>query len=235
MGILERISRLLRANVHAAIDKAEDPEKMLDQLIREAESAREAGHQQLVAVLADRNRMAAEAAHEEAISRKAMGQAETAARKGLDDLAREALRRRQDAIEAAAVYNQQAEAQQLMVERLKSQLAHLDTKIRRMRQERDTLVARMKIAGAQKTFAEAARQVSITSLDGEFARQSRRIRQDEALAAASAELYADTLDGRLDALEDERIEAQLTSIKERLDMSDWSDERLDTVDLHALP
>jgi phage shock protein A len=217
MGILDRLSRLLRANVHAAIDKAEDPEKMIDQLIRDAESGREEGQKKLVLVMAERNRIAAEAANEEKIARKAMSQAEAAAKKGNDDLAREALRRRRDAVDAAEVYAQQAEAQQLMVERLKTQLSHVDTKLRRMRQERDSLVARKRIADAQQTFADAAKQISHQGIDSEYARMARRIRQDESIAEASMELYTDSLGGRLDALEDEQIEAQLATIKERLD------------------
>jgi len=238
MGIFDRLSRLLRANVHHQIDKAEDPEKMFDQLIREAESAREAGHQQLVAVMAERNRIAAEAASEEKIAQKSYRQAESAAKKGMDDLAREALRRRHDAIEAAEVYSQQSEAQQLMVERLKNQLSHLDVKIRRMRQERESLVARKRIADAQKTFADAARQVSIESIEGEFGRQARRIRQEESIAAATIELYADSLEGSLDALEDEQIEAQLVSLKLQVvgggeALPDGT--RAIPIDVHSLP
>jgi phage shock protein A len=190
---------------------------MIDQLIRDAEAGRAEGQKKLVLVMAERNRIAAEAASEEKIARKAMSQAEAAAQKGNDDLAREALRRRRDAIEAAEVYSQQAEAQQLMVERLKTQLAHVDTKLRRMRQERDSLVARKRIADAQRTFADAAKQASLQGIDSEYARMARRIRQEESIAEASIELYADSLAGRLDALEDEAIEAQLATIKERLD------------------
>jgi phage shock protein A len=218
VGILDRLSRLLRANVHAAIDKAEDPEKMLDQLVRDTEAGRAAGQQKLVAVMTERNRIAAEAANEERIARKALNQAETAAKKGNDNLAREALRRRHDAIEATEVYAQQAEAQQLMVERLKTQLSHVDTKLRRMRQERDSLVARARIADAQSAFADASKQISIQNIESEFARMARQVRRQEAYAGASIEMYEDSLEGRLDALEDEEIEAQLASIKERLDI-----------------
>jgi phage shock protein A len=190
-----------------------------------------------VAVMAERNRIAAEAANEEKIARKSLSQAEAAARKGLDDLAREALRRRRDALEAAEVYSQQAEAQQVMVERLKTQLSHVDTKIRRMRQERDSLVGRKRIADAQKTFADAARQVSIQSINSEFDRQARRVRQDESIAEASMELYADSLEGSLDALEDEQIEAQLASIKLQLESGEDAlpDKRPIPIDVHTLP
>ena len=125
-----------------------------------------------------------------------------------------------------------------MVERLKSQLSHLDVKIRRMRQERESLVARKRIADAQKTFAEAARQVSIESIEGEFARQARRIRQEESIAAATVELYADSLEGSLDALEDEQIEAQLVSLK--LQIGSGGEALPDgaqaiPIDVHSLP
>lgn len=236
MGIFDRLSRLLRANVHAAIDKAEDPEKMFDQILREAESARQAGQEQLVLVMAERNRIAAEAASEEKVARKTLVQAEAAARRGQDDLAREALRRRRDAVEAAEMYSQQAEAQQVMVERLKSQLGHVDAKIRRMRQDRDMLVARKRFAEAQTTIASASRQASLESIGSEFDRQARRILREESIAEASMEVYSDSLDGRLDALEDEEIESQLLSLKERV-VEDFAlaDGELSVLDVHSLP
>jgi phage shock protein A len=213
MAILDRLSLLLRANVHAAVDRAEDPEKMLDQLIRDAEAGRQAGQQQLVEVVTQRNRIAAEAAHEERLARKSLAQAETAVRNGNDDLAREALRRRHDAVEAAGLYSQQAEAQQLMVDRLKTQLGQIDTKLRRMRQERTSLSARKRAADAQTAVATAALKIGDGSVDGELARMGRRVRHSEAVAAASLELYSDTMSGRLDAFEDERVEAQLLALK----------------------
>ncbi len=213
MAILDRLSLLLRANVHAAVDRAEDPEKTLDQLIRDAEAGRQAGQLQLVEVVTQRNRIAAEAAHEEKLARKALAQAETAVRNGNDELAREALRRRHDAVEAAALYSQQAEAQQLMVDRLKTQLGQVDTKLRRMRQERTSLVARKRAADAQTAVATAALKMGDVTVEGELTRMGRRVRQSEAIAAASLEMYSDSLSGRLDAFEDERIEAQLMALK----------------------
>lgn len=215
MAILDRLSLLLRANVHAAIDRAEDPATMLDQLIRDVEAGRQAGQQQLLTVIAERNRLAAEAAHEEKIACKAMTQAESAVRSRNDELAREMLRRRRDAMEAVSVYTQQADAQQLMVERLRTQLTQIDTKLRRMRQERQSLVSRKRVADAQSAVASAAQQIARIDVDGEFQRVSRTVRHSEALALASIEVYADTLSGRLDALEDEQVEAQLLAIKER--------------------
>jgi phage shock protein A len=102
-----------------------------------------------------------------------------------------------------------------MVDRLKTQLGQIDTKLRRMRQERTSLIARKRAAEAQSAVASAALQLGDVNVEGEFARMGRRVRHSEAVAAASVELYSDTLSGRLDAFEDERVEAQLLALKGR--------------------
>ena len=145
MQIFDRLSLLLRANVNAAIDKAEDPATVLDQLIRDAESVRRAAEQQLLVAIAERNRIGAEAAHEENQAQRAMAIAESAVRNGEDERARGAFRRRNDAVDAANLFAQQANAQQLMVDRLKEQMGQVDSKLRHMRQERDSLVGRKRL------------------------------------------------------------------------------------------
>jgi phage shock protein A len=216
MQIFDRLSLLLRANVNAAIDKAEDPATVLDQLIRDAESVRRAAEQQLLVAIAERNRIGAEAAHEENQAQRAMAMAESAVRNSEDERARGALRRRHDAVDAANLFAQQANAQQLMVDRLKEQLSQVDSKLRHMRQERDSLVGRKRLADAQLAMATSVRQLGGVGIDQEIARMSRSVRVSEAAAAAAAELAAYTMDGRLDAREDAQVEAQLRSIKERV-------------------
>lgn len=216
MQIFDRLSLLLRANVNAAIDAAEDPEKVLDQLIRDAESVRKAAEQQLLVAIAERNRIGAEAAYEETQAQRASALAEAAVRKGDDDRARAALRRRHDAVDAANLFSQQVESQQLMVDRLKAQLSQVDSKLRHMRQERDSLVARKRLADAQLAMTASMQQIRGTSIDTELVRLGRAVRVTEARAAAAAELSAYSLDGRLDPDDDEQVEAQLRSIKEHM-------------------
>ncbi|MGD6027786.1 PspA/IM30 family protein, partial [Xanthomonas citri pv. citri] len=91
MQIFDRLSLLLRANVNAALNAAEDPEKVLDQLIRDAESVRKAAEQQLLVAISERNRIGAEAAFEEVQASKAMAIAEAAVRRGDNERARAAL------------------------------------------------------------------------------------------------------------------------------------------------
>jgi len=216
MQIFDRLSLLLRANVNAAIDAAEDPEKVLDQLIRDAQSVRKAAEQQLLAAISERNRIGGEAAFEETQASKAMATAESAVRRGDDDRARAALRRRNDAVDAANLFSQQGEALQLMVERLKVQLGQVDSKLRHMQQERDSLVARKRIADAQVAVTTSMQKIGGTAIDQEFTRLGRSVRVSEAKAAALAELSSYALDGRLDPDEDEQVEAQLHSLQQSM-------------------
>jgi phage shock protein A len=82
-----------------------------------------------------------------------------------------------------------------------------------MRQERTSLVARKRAADAQTAVATVALKMGEVSVEGELTRMGRRVRQSEAIAAASLEMYSDSLSGRLDAFEDERVEAQLMALK----------------------
>lgn len=215
MQIFDRLSMLLRANVNAAIDAAEDPAKTLDQLIRDAESVRASAQQQLLTAIAERNRLAAEAEHEETQATRASTLAERAVRSGDDERARAALRRRHDAAEAASLYTQQVDASQLMVDRLKTQLAQVDAKLRQMRQQRNALVARQRMADAQFAMATSMQRLNGHGLERELTRMGRAVRVREARADAATEVAAWTLDGRLDDDDDDHIESQLLALKQR--------------------
>jgi phage shock protein A len=148
MGIFDRISRLVRANVNDALDNAEDPEKMLDQLIRDmAEEIRRA-RSQVAAMIAQEKELAADKAEADRISREWQRRAELAVAQGKDDLAREALRRKRDSDENARIYDEQLTAQQHTVSRLKNQLQELENKYDQMESKRDAVVARSRRAKA---------------------------------------------------------------------------------------
>ena len=160
--------------------------------------------------------MGAEVAYEEAQARKANARAEAAVRRGDDERARAALRRRHDAVDAAQLFTQQLDAQQQMVERLKAQLRQVDSKLRHMRQERDSLVARKRLADAQLAMATSMQQLNGNGIESELTRLGRSVRVTEAHASAAAELSAYTLDGRLDPGDDEQVEAQLRALKQQV-------------------
>ena len=170
MGIFDRISRLVRANVNDALDNAEDPEKMLDQLIRDmAEEIRQA-RGQVAAMIAQEKELAADKAEAERMSAEWQRRAELAVAQSKDDLAREALRRKRDSDENARIYGEQLAAQQQTVSRLKNQLQELEAKHDQMESKRDALVARSRRAKAQQQVAETMGNLPTSDSAAEFER-----------------------------------------------------------------
>src|SRR5919199_404000 len=188
MGILDRVSRLLRANVNDALDNAEDPEKMLEQLIRDMSEEIRQARGQVAAMIAQEKELAADKSDADRQSAEWQRRAELAVAQGKDDLAREALRRKRDSDENGRIYGEQLAAQQQTVSRLKNQLQELENKYDQMESKRDALIARSRRAKAQQQVSETMGNLPASSASAEFERFERRIRTTEAKAAASEEL-----------------------------------------------
>ena len=216
MGILDRVSRLLRANVNDALDRAEDPEKMLDELLREMDSEIAQARGQVAAMIAQEKELAADKAEADRVSAEWQRRAEMAVDQGRDDLAREALRRKRDSDENARVYAEQLTAQQQTVSRLKNQLQDLENKSRQAESKRDALIARSRRAKAQQQVSETMSNLPESSASAEFERFERRIRTTEAKAAASEELAQVGFDDDFAALEqDFGVDDELAALKAR--------------------
>ena len=216
MGILDRMTRLLRANVNDALDRAEDPEKMLDELLREMGQEIRQARGQVAAMIAQEKELAADKAEADRISAEWQRRAELAVDQGRDDLAREALRRKRDADENAHVYGEQLTAQQQTVSRLKNQLQELEAKYRQSQSKRDALIARSRRARAQQQVSETMTTLPESSATAEFERFERRIRTSEAKAAASEELATVGLDDDFAELEqDFGVDDELAALKAR--------------------
>ena len=214
MGILDRMTRLLRANVNDALDRAEDPEKMLDELLREMGQEIRQARGQVAAMIAQEKELAADKAEADRVSAEWQRRAELAVDQGRDDLAREALRRKRDSDENARVYAEQLTAQQQTVSRLKNQLQELETKARQAESRRDALIARSRRAKAQQQVSETMSSLPESSAAAEFERFERRIRTTEAKAAASEELAQVGLDDDFAALEqDFGVDDELAALK----------------------
>jgi len=214
MGIFDRISRLLRANVNDALDSAEDPEKMLDQLVRDmAEEIRRA-RGQVAAMIAQEKELAADKAEGDRMSAEWQRRAEMAVAQGKDELAREALRRKRDSDENARVYGEQLTAQQQTVSRLKNQLQELENKYDQMESKRDALIARSRRAKAQQQVSESLGNLPASGAASEFERFERRVRTTEAKAAASSEMAELDDDDDFAALDrDMGVEDELSALK----------------------
>ena len=229
--ILGRIGQLLRANVNALLDSAEDPELMLEQLVRdysnnvreaEAAVAQTIGNLRL---LEDDQREATEAVREWtekalAASRKAdelraSGQAGEADR--FDNLARVALRRQLSYEDQARTLDEQVRQQRGFTDKLKDGLDKLRMKREELVRKRDELTSRSRMARAQVQVQQAVRDVSALDPTSELRRFEDRVRHEEALARGMEEVSAESIDdqfAQLAADDDEReVEARLAQLK----------------------
>ena len=213
MGILDRLSRLVRANVNDMIDSAEDPEKMLNQILRDMESAIPQARGQVQEMIAQEKLMEADRDQAQKLALEWGNKAQRAVAAGKDDLAREALRRKRDNEQNAQLYTEQLATQEQVVVKLKDQLRQLDAKYQATLSKRDTLLARARAAKATEQVARTLTTFSPTDPSADLERMERKIRSREAKAAAMVEMGSETLDAQFMELDDPDIEAELALLK----------------------
>jgi phage shock protein A len=221
MAILDRIAMVIRSNLNALINQAEDPEKMLDQIIIDMRQQLLEAKREVAVAIADEKRLAAQVEAGRAQVREWERRAELAVQRGEDDMAREALRRKAEQQQLAAGYQSQWEAQQASTTNLRQALRALSEKIDEAARKKNLLVARQKRAEAQKHIHEVMTGLSDTSAFEAFDRMAERVDQIEAQAAAtvelSQELSGETMEQRFKALEGPvDVEQELQALKARV-------------------
>jgi phage shock protein A len=217
MGILDRMSRLIRANINDFIDNSEDPEKMLNELLREMQASIREARQQVANMIAQEKQLEAELQNSQMDAREWERKAEAALKRDREELAREALRRKRDAEEISMVYASQLAGQEELTVKLRSQLKVLEQKYEEAESKRNLLIARHRSAQAQKRIAETFSSLPDMSAMGELERMEKRIIGDEAQAAAMQELEEDNIEWQFAELEaDEDVEDELLALKARL-------------------
>src|SRR6188474_911658 len=214
-SILGRIGQLVRANVNAMLDSAEDPEKMLDQLVRdftnniaEAEEAvaQTIGNLRLVEDDAKEARSAsvewgdkAAAASRRADQLRTEGNTAEADR--FDELAKIALRRQLSYEGQASTLETQAAQQTELVANLKDGLNKLRAKREELVQKRDELVSRAKMAAARTQVQQTLRNASVMDPTSDLSRFEERIRRQEAMARGMEEVNQSSLDDQFASLD----------------------------------
>jgi phage shock protein A len=217
MGILERTSQILRANINDLLNRAEDPEKLLNQILRDMEDALEKGQAQVAEQIAQEKMIQADLAAAKKKAEEWDKKAELAVSKGADDLAREALRRQADYAEQVEIYEKQLDVQQKAVQKLKADLAALESKYQDARRSKDALIARAKRAAAQKEIVGAAAKLSAVDYSSDLARMERRIQEQEARVAATEELKKTSVEEKFEQLgADDEVEKKLAALKQKL-------------------
>src|SRR3954471_3696333 len=184
MGILDRVSQLVRANVNEMLDRSEDPEKMINQILRDMQENIGEARKAVASMIAQEKELEIDLNQTQGLSVEWQKKAERAVAAGKDDLAREALRRKKDNDENAAVYQQQLTVQEQAVNKLKSQLQQLETKYQTTLSQRGALITRQRRAEAQKKVTSSLSTFSPMDPSADLERMERKIRTNEAQAAA---------------------------------------------------
>lgn len=218
MGILDRMSTILRANINAMLDQAEDPEKTLDQLIRDMGDAIGQARGQVAEMIAQEKLLEADMERNNSLAREWGQKAELAVSRGADDLAKEALRRKIDYERNAHAYASQLQSQQEVVFKLKHDLEQLETKYEGAVRNREALISRHRRAVAQQKVAQTAAQLNNMDPTSELARMEDRIRMEEARAAAITEVNRrPSLEDQFSALEgDSELDRQLADLRSKV-------------------
>ncbi|WP_293695692.1 PspA/IM30 family protein [uncultured Agrococcus sp.] len=229
-SIFGRISQLVRANVNALIDQAEDPEKMLDQLVRDytnsiadAESAiaqtignlrmQEQDYREDIQAAEDWGRKALAASQRaDQLRSENPGEAER-----FDNLAKVALGKQLAAENEARSAQPSIQSQNETVEKLKTGLDQMKQKLEQLKTKRSQLIARQKTAQAQLQVADAVKSIDIMDPTSEIGRFEDKIRREEAKVLGQQELASSSLDAQFESLEDVgeqlEIEARLQALK----------------------
>jgi phage shock protein A len=188
MGILERIRTVLKSNINALISKAEDPEKMLNQLLMDMNEQLIEAKTQVAMSIADEKKLERQLLENRGQAEEWERKAMLAVKAGKDDLAKEALVRKQEYDGYAGGFQKEWDAQHSSVEQLKDALRQLQTKIEEASRKKNLLVARAKRAEAQKQIQQTMGSLSATSSFDTFDRMAQKVDQIEAEAEAMKEL-----------------------------------------------
>jgi phage shock protein A len=217
MGILDRISTILRANINDLLDRAEDPEKMLEQILRDMETQIGEARNAVATMIAQEKELKADLEENERLTGEWTRKAELAIAQDKEDLAREALKRKNQYKNNAETYRHQWESQVEMVGKLKDQLRQLESKYQTALSQKDVLIARRRRAQAQAQVSKTISGLPRLDAAGELDRMERKIRGEEAKASALEELGRDSLDSQLAELErDAGVEDELAALKAKV-------------------
>src|SRR5512146_91367 len=224
MGIFDRLSTVLRSNINDLISRAEDPEKMLNQILVDMRSQLAKAKQQVATAIADEKRLRDQADAEYRQAGDWEQKAMLAIKENRDDLAKQALMRQGEHVSHGQQLEQTWEQHRLETEKHKHPLRDLNDKIEEAKRKKNLLVARQRRAQAQQRIAETMSSLSEKSAFEAFARMEERIETNERQIRAHAEIEeeftGDTLQRDFKQLEKgattASVDNQLLALKQKM-------------------
>jgi phage shock protein A len=216
MALLERVSTLVRANLNDLIDKAEEPEKMIKQVILDMQNQLLQVKTQVAIAIADQHLLEKKQKENEDKVAEWMRKAELSVDKKQDDLARASLQRVESYREMSESFKQQLADQKAQVENLKSALQKLEQKLAEAQAKKDVLIAQHRRARAATKATDAQFATSDASTAATFDRMKDKVRHSEAVSQAKAELFKDDVEEQLAAMDkQDQIEKMLADMKSK--------------------
>ncbi len=188
MALFDRIRRVVKANINEMISKAEDPEKVLGQLIVEMNEQLVESKKSVAVAIADEKRLQRELSKQQQNAADWEANAMKAVNAGNDELAKKALVRKQEHDEYVSSYQEQFDAQHASVEQLKDSLRQLQDKIDEAKRKKNLLIARQRRAEAQQRIQQTIGSAKDTSAFEAFDRMAQKVDQIEAQAEAAEDL-----------------------------------------------
>jgi phage shock protein A len=216
MALLERVSTLIRANLNDLIDRAEDPEKMIKQVILDMENQFLQVKTQVAVSIADQHMLEKKLAENEEEMNEWMRKAERAVDKQQDDLARSALERYHSYQRLAQNYREQVDDQKLQVENLKNALHKLEQKLAEAKSKKELLLARHRRSVAAGKAHRAHVAIGDNSKSAAFDRLKDRVHHTEAVSQAEMELIRDNIGEQLTHIDRQtEVDKLLADLKTR--------------------
>jgi phage shock protein A len=217
MPIFEKIKRIIKSNLNEILDRAEEPEKMLEQIIQDMQQELKEAKIQVASAIRDQHKLEMQYAENLEIANKWEERAIAFIHQHDDLRAKESLKRKRSFSELAENFKEQLSEQRESVEILKQGLANLESKIEEARRQKALLIARKRRAEAQRTINERIAGLSDSNANGIFDRIQSKIEYTEARAQAAEEVRALNLEAQFAALEGEDdIDAELAELKAQL-------------------
>ncbi len=217
MPILEKIRRIFNSNINDLLDRVEDPEKILNQLLEDMQHELKEVKIQVAAAIRDGNKFEAQCKENLESAEKWEKRAIVFIQNGDDARAKEALRRKQSFDGLAESFREQFEAQQESVSVLKGGLATLEQKIEEAKNKRVLLIARQRRAEAERAIHQTVSGISDSNALNAFDRIQNRVLDTEAEAEALSEMRQLSLEEELDELnKKDEIDDELAKLKARL-------------------
>jgi phage shock protein A len=236
MGIFERIGRVIKANVNDIIDKAEDPEKVLEQSVIEMKDDLVKMRQAVAQAIASQKRTEQQYNSNQNEAERWQQRAQLALTKGEESLAREALMKKKTYAEAATTLKQQLEQQASQVEGLKRNLVVLESKISEANTKKNMLKARLNAAKANQQLQSTISNLSTSSSVAAFERMEDKVLQMEAVSQSAAELAGVGEENKWAALESgSDVDDELAAMKAQLSGSSPTQEALPPSDSVSSP